>query len=55
VRTIRLESDRPLAVQIDGELIGNLPMTFAVAPRALTVIVPYDAPSDLFQHPHLAE
>jgi YegS/Rv2252/BmrU family lipid kinase len=55
VRTIRLESDRPLAVQIDGELIGNLPMTFAVAPRALTVIVPPDAPSDLFAHPHLAE
>jgi diacylglycerol kinase (ATP) len=55
VRTIRLESDRPLAVQIDGELIGRLPMTFAVAPRALTVIVPHAAPSDLFRHPHLAE
>ncbi|HEY7984819.1 MAG TPA: diacylglycerol kinase family protein [Ktedonobacterales bacterium] len=55
MRTLRLESDRPLAVQIDGELIGHLPMTFAVAPRALTVIVPHDAPTDLFQHPHLAE
>jgi YegS/Rv2252/BmrU family lipid kinase len=55
VRTIRLESERPLAVQIDGELIGHLPMTFAVAPRALTVVVPQDAPSDLFRHPHLAE
>jgi YegS/Rv2252/BmrU family lipid kinase len=55
VRTIRLESERPLAVQIDGELIGHLPMTFAVAPRALTVVVPHDAPSDLFLHPYLAE
>jgi diacylglycerol kinase (ATP) len=55
VRTIRLESDRPLAVQIDGELIGHLPMTFAIAPRALTVIVPHAVPSDLFRHPHLAE
>jgi diacylglycerol kinase family enzyme len=47
-RSIRLESAPPLPVQVDGELIGRLPMTFAVAPAALTVIVPPDAPPHLF-------
>jgi YegS/Rv2252/BmrU family lipid kinase len=47
-RSIRLESTPPLPVQVDGELIGRLPMTFSVAPGALTVIVPPDAPAHLF-------
>lgn len=54
VRTIRLESATPLPVQVDGEVVGYLPMTFAVFPRALTVIVPAEAPTDLFLHPPLA-
>ena len=54
VRTIRLESDVPLPVQVDGEVIGTLPMTFAVAPRALAVIVPADDPGELFLHPPVA-
>lgn len=53
VRTMRLDAAVPLPVQVDGEVIGTLPMTFAVAPRALTVVVPRDAPSDLFLHPPL--
>jgi diacylglycerol kinase family enzyme len=53
VRTIRLESDLPMPVQVDGEVIGHLPMTFAVVPRALAVVVPADAPTDLFLHPPL--
>jgi YegS/Rv2252/BmrU family lipid kinase len=47
-RTIRLESSVPLPVQVDGEVIGSLPMTFTVAPRALSVIVSPRAPADLF-------
>jgi YegS/Rv2252/BmrU family lipid kinase len=47
-RTIRLESSIPLPVQIDGEVIGTLPMTFSVAPHALSVIVSPQAPADLF-------
>ncbi len=45
---LRLESKRPTPVQVDGEVIGYLPMTFSVAPQALTVIVPRDAPAGLF-------
>ena len=28
------------AVQVDGELIGKLPMTFAIAPHSIEVFVP---------------
>jgi YegS/Rv2252/BmrU family lipid kinase len=55
LRTVRLESDPPLPVQVDGEVIGFLPMTFAVAPRALTVVVPRTAPADLFIHPPIGD
>ncbi len=47
-RSVRLESMPPLPVHVDGEFIGHLPMTFSVAPAALTVIVPHDAPQHLF-------
>ncbi len=47
-RKIRLESDVPLPVQVDGEVIGTLPLTVSVAPQALTVIVPEHAPTALF-------
>ena len=49
-RSIRIESNPPLPVQVDGELIGTLPMTFSVAPLALSVIVPANTPADLFVH-----
>jgi YegS/Rv2252/BmrU family lipid kinase len=55
LRQIRLESEPPLPVQVDGEAIGFLPMTFAACPRALTVVVPHDAPADLFIRPPLAD
>jgi YegS/Rv2252/BmrU family lipid kinase len=54
-RTIRLESSPPLPVQVDGEVIGTLPMTFSIAPHALRVIVPASAPSDLFERDPLAQ
>ncbi|HEX9414905.1 MAG TPA: diacylglycerol kinase family protein [Ktedonobacterales bacterium] len=53
VRSLRLDADKPLPVQVDGEVIGHLPMTFAVCPRALTVIVPKASAPDLFLHPPL--
>jgi YegS/Rv2252/BmrU family lipid kinase len=52
-REIELHSQTPLDVQVDGEPIGKLPMKFSVAPRALTVIVPSDAPAHLFTTPPL--
>jgi YegS/Rv2252/BmrU family lipid kinase len=54
-RSIRLESLPPLPVQVDGEWIGRLPMTFSVAPDALTVIVPHDASAHLFSRPLVEE
>ena len=53
-RTIRVESDEPLPVQVDGEVMGTLPMTFSVSPLALTVIVPPDTHDELFSRPPLA-
>jgi YegS/Rv2252/BmrU family lipid kinase len=47
-RSVRLESTPPLLVQVDGDIVGSLPMTFSVAPGALWVIVPRAAPRRLF-------
>jgi YegS/Rv2252/BmrU family lipid kinase len=52
-RTVRIESTPPLPVQVDGDVIGNLPMTFSVVPGALSVIVPHDTPEDIFQRPYV--
>ncbi|MGZ3601493.1 MAG: diacylglycerol/lipid kinase family protein, partial [Ktedonobacterales bacterium] len=49
-RSLRLESAMRVPVQVDGEVIGTLPMTFTVMPSALTVVVPKDAPAALFVH-----
>ena len=47
-QAIRVESRRAEPVQVDGEVIGHLPMTFTIAPQALRVILPASAPSELF-------
>ena len=49
-QSVRLEARRSTPVQVDGEVIGYLPMTFTVAPLALSVIVPRPTPSGLFIH-----
>lgn len=49
-RTVRFEANVPLPVHVDGEVIGTLPMTFSVAPRALTVLVPRDTHAPVFSH-----
>jgi diacylglycerol kinase (ATP) len=39
-RTLTLTSEKPVPVQIDGELIGELPATFSIEQRRLRVIAP---------------
>lgn len=48
-RTIRIDAEEPLPVQVDGEVIGTLPMTFSVAPGTLTVVVPPGVQPQLFR------
>lgn len=45
---VRLDAKRPVSVQVDGEVIGYLPMSFSVSPLALTVVVPRATPKGLF-------
>ncbi len=52
-RTVHIESTPPLPVQVDGDVIGRLPMTFSVVPSSLTVIVPASSPEDIFSRPPL--
>ena len=40
LRATRARATGEAAVQVDGELIGNLPMTFEIAPESIEVIVP---------------
>jgi YegS/Rv2252/BmrU family lipid kinase len=40
VRAARLRCEGEVAVQADGELIGELPMTFEIVPEGLEVVVP---------------
>ena len=39
-RAVHIESDIPLPLLIDGEVIGATPVTFTLAPRALSVLAP---------------
>lgn len=55
-QTLAIDSlSSPTPFQVDGEPIGTLPVVFRVVPRALTVIVPQDAPADLFSAEKLGE
>jgi diacylglycerol kinase (ATP) len=45
---VELRTRKPVAMQIDGDSCGNTPAIFAIAPRALKVIVPRRAPHGLF-------
>src|SRR5688572_4542594 len=40
LRAARARATGEAAVQVDGELIGSLPMTFQIAPESIEVIVP---------------
>jgi diacylglycerol kinase family enzyme len=39
-RAVRITSERPAAVQIDGDAAGSTPVDVRIAPKALDVIVP---------------
>jgi diacylglycerol kinase (ATP) len=45
---IRIETDRPMAVHVDGEPLGFTPLTCEVVPRALRVLVPRGIRPELF-------
>ena len=45
---IEVRTRQPVAIQIDGEASGFTPAKFTVAPQALKVIVPHNAPASLF-------
>ncbi len=40
VTSVHIESDQPLPYQIDGDVMGNLPIDVTLSPHALRVIVP---------------
>jgi diacylglycerol kinase (ATP) len=40
LRATRAQAEGNVAVQVDGELIGKLPMTFEIAPESIDVVVP---------------
>jgi diacylglycerol kinase (ATP) len=54
-RTIQVVARPRLPVQVDGDVIGLTPMTFAVVPGALRALLPPDLPADLVQQPAIAE
>ena len=45
---IEVRTRHPVAIQVDGDLSGFTPAKFTVAPQALKVIVPHNAPASLF-------
>lgn len=47
-RRVRIETRRPMPVQVDGDPIGMTPVTFEAVPRALRIIVPPEVPLWLF-------
>ncbi|MGB9723605.1 MAG: YegS/Rv2252/BmrU family lipid kinase [Chloroflexia bacterium] len=47
-REVVIASRTPLHVQVDGEPIGQTPMTFRAVPRALRVLLPRNIPPGLF-------
>jgi diacylglycerol kinase family enzyme len=40
LKTSRVRALGEAPVQVDGELVGQLPMTFEIVPQSLEVIVP---------------
>jgi diacylglycerol kinase family enzyme len=47
-RSIRVETESPMAVHVDGEPFTTTPLECAVVPRALTVLVPQGTRPELF-------
>lgn len=49
-RKLRLITDPPLPISIDGEVLGHSPATVEVAERAIAVVVPATSKSDAATH-----
>lgn len=50
-RSVQIIAQPRLSVQVDGDSLGETPMTFEVAPGALRALLPPDPPEDLVQQP----
>jgi diacylglycerol kinase (ATP) len=50
-KKVSISTATPLPVQVDGDPIGTTPMEFEIVPQALNVIVPRNAPKQVFLHP----
>ncbi len=46
--TIRIETNKPMAIHVDGEPHGTTPLDCEVVPRALTVLIPQRMRPELF-------
>ena len=46
--SIRVETDKPMAIHVDGEPFSTTPLECVVVPRALTVLIPKDTRRELF-------
>lgn len=45
-RVVTIDSETPLPVLVDGELVGTTPATFTLVPRGIRVLVPSSQPID---------
>lgn len=50
-RRVVMSARPPLPVQVDGDTIGQTPMTIEVVPGALRALMPLDLPDDLVRNP----
>ena len=50
-RSIRVVTDKPMAIHVDGEPFGTTPLECEVVPRALSIIIPRDVRPQLFSDP----
>jgi|SRR5579884_2949812 len=46
--SVRIRTFQPIAVQLDGDPVGDTPVIFTVAPSALKVVVPQKTPEGIF-------
>jgi len=47
-RSIRIETDKPMALHVDGEPLGTTPLECEVVPRALSILIPGNIRPELF-------
>lgn len=50
-RVIQVQTDKPMAIHVDGEPFGTTPLECEVVPHALSVIIPQDMRLELFAEP----